>query len=95
METELLEIIQHYGLRNQLKKLSEEIYEFQEAILMDDGSEEAYDHICEERADIEVLLRQFEYFLDIKYDNISKWMVKKINRTRERILNEEDSKEDE
>ena len=85
MEQELLEIIKHYGLRNQLKKLSEEVYELQEAILLDEGGMESYQHICEERADVEVLLRQLDEYFEIKFDDISKWIVKKVNRTLERI----------
>ena len=85
MENELLEIINHYGLRNQLKKLSEGVYELQEAILMDDGGEESYNHICEERADVEVLLRQLDEYFEIKFDDIATWMTKKVNRTLERI----------
>ena len=85
MESELLEIISFYGLRNQLKKLSEEVYELQEAILMDDGGEESYNHICEERADVEVLLRQLDEYFEIKFDDVAKWMTKKVNRTLERI----------
>lgn len=85
MEQELLEIIKHYGLKNQLKKLSEEIYELQEAILLDEGGIESYQHICEERADVEVLLRQLDEYFEIKFDDVAKWMTKKINRTLERI----------
>lgn len=85
MEKDLLEIIKHYGLRNQLKKLSEEVYELQEAILLDEGGEESYQHICEERADVEVLLRQLDEYFDLKFSDISKWIVKKVNRTLERI----------
>lgn len=91
MEFELLEIINHYGLRNQLKKLAEEIYELQEAILMDDNSEESLNHICEERADVEILLRQLDCYLEIKYEDVSKWMVQKIRRTKERIENEKEN----
>ncbi len=85
MEQELLEIIKHYGLKNQLKKLSEEVYELQEAILLDEGGMESYQHICEERADVEVLLRQLDEYFEIKFDDVAKWMTKKINRTLERI----------
>lgn len=85
MEQELLEIIKHYGLKNQLKKLSEEIYELQEAILLDEGGIESYQHICEERADVEVLLRQLDEYFEIKFDDVAKWITKKINRTLERI----------
>lgn len=85
MEQELLNIIKHYGLRNQLKKLSEEVYELQEAILLDEGGMESYQHICEERADVEVLLRQLDEYFEIKFDDISKWIVKKVNKTLEGI----------
>lgn len=85
MEDELLKIISFYGLKNQLKKLSEEVYELQEAILLDEGGMESYQHICEERADVEVLLRQLDEYFEIKFDDVAKWMTKKINRTLERI----------
>lgn len=85
MEQELLEIIKHYGLKKQLKKLSEEVYELQEAILLDEGGMESYQHICEERADVEVLLRQLDEYFEIKFDDVAKWMTNKINRTLERI----------
>ena len=88
MEQELLEIIKYYGLRSQLKKLSEEVYELQEAILLDEGGEESYQHICEERADVEVLLRQLDEYFDLKFSDVSKWIVRKVNRTKERIANE-------
>lgn len=89
MEQEFLEIIKFYGLKNQLKKLSEEVYELQEAILLDEGGIESYQHICEERADVEVLLRQLDQYFELKFSDISIWMVKKINRTKERIADEE------
>lgn len=88
MEKELLKIINYYGLRNQLKKLSEEIYELQEAILMDDGGEDSYNHICEERADVEVLLQQIDKYFEINFNDIDAWRIKKINRTIERMYKE-------
>lgn len=88
MEKDLLSIIQHYGLNSQLKKLSEEVFELQEAILLDDGSEESYNHICEERADVEVLLRQLDCYLELKSIDICQWASKKIIRTQSRIEDE-------
>lgn len=88
IEEDLLRIVKHYGIRNQLKKLSEEVYELQEAILMDDDSEEAFEHICEERADVEVLLRQIEQYFEIKHSDYSLIMVKKIQRQLWRIEDE-------
>lgn len=88
MDKDLLKIINHYGIRNQLKKLSEEVYEFQESILMDDGSEECLEHIIEECADIEVILDQFKKYYEIEYSKIAQQEVFKIMRTLERIEKE-------
>lgn len=85
MKDEKLKIITYYGIRNQLKKLSEEIYEFQEAILMDDGSEECLEHIIEEYADIEVVLEQFKEYYVMDNSKIAEQKVFKIMRTLERI----------
>jgi len=88
MDSELKLIINHYGLSKQLKKLSEEIYELQEAILLDVNDEESFKKILEERADVEVLLRQLDLYFDIKYNDFTGEMVKKVNRQIERIENE-------
>lgn len=88
MNEDKLKIINHFGLRNQLKKLSEEVYEFQEAILMDDGSEECLEHIIEEYADIEVVLEQFKEYYELDYSKIARQKVFKIMRTLERIEKE-------
>lgn len=89
MEEDFLKIINYYGLRLQLKKLSEEVYELQEAILMDDSGEEALEHILEERADVEVILRQLDAYFEIKFDDYSMNIVKKVKRTLDRIENKE------
>lgn len=88
MDNELKTIINHYGLTNQLKKLSEEIYELQEAILLDEGDNKSLQHILEERADVEILLRQIDLYLNIKYGDFTGIMVKKVNRQIERIEDE-------
>lgn len=88
MKQDLLNIIKHYGLRNQLKKLSEEVYEFQEAILMDDGSEESLNHIIEEYSDIQVILEQFLNFYELDITKIIETKVKKTARTLRRIEDE-------
>lgn len=88
MDDELKTIINHYGLTNQLKKLSEEVYELQEAILLDEGDNKSLQHILEERADVEVLLRQLDLYFDIDYSDFTGEMVKKVSRQIERINNE-------
>lgn len=88
MDDELKLIINHYGLTNQLKKLSEEVYELQEAILLDEGDNKSLHHILEERADVEILLRQLDLYFDINYSDFTGEMVKKVNRQIERMYNE-------
>lgn len=88
MDEDKLKIINHYGIRPQLKKLSEEVYEFQEAVLMDDNSEEALDHIIEEFADVELIMDQFKEFFEIDHTKVSEQKVFKLMRTLERIKNE-------
>lgn len=88
MREQKMEIINFYGIPHQLKKLSEEVYEFQETVLLDYGSEECLEHIIEEFADIQVLLDQFKEFYEIDDEKIEENKIKKINRTLERIKNE-------
>lgn len=85
MKDEKLKIITYYGIRNQLKKLSEEVYEFQEAVLMDDSGEEALKHIIEEYADVELILEQFKEYYELNNVDIVEMKVKKAMRTLERI----------
>ena len=95
MKEDLLKIIEHFCIRNQLKKFNEECYELEEAIL-DYQTEIAYfdedamalsikRHIAEEIADVCVILRQFMEIYNITQDEISERMANKINRTLERI----------
>ena len=95
MEKDLLEIIEHFSIRNQLKKFNEECYELEEAIL-DYQTEIAYfdedamtlsikKHIAEEIADCMVILEQFKLYYEISSEEITKIFWKKVNRTLERI----------
>ena len=95
MEKDLLKIIEHFGIRNQLKKFNEECYELEEAIL-DYQTEIAYfdedamtlsikKHIAEEIADCMVILEQFKLHYGISNEEITKIFWEKVNRTLERI----------
>ena len=94
MEKDLLKIIEHFGINNQQRKLQEEVFELQEAII-----EYRYDenkiypevekclkeHIAEEIADVTVILKEVQYIYKINREDIRKKMKNKINRTLERI----------
>lgn len=104
MNKDLLKIIQNYGLNNQLKKLSEELYEFQEAVLsynllktinedvkdevLEKNIEYIYKCVLEEYVDLCVLLSQFELYFDLDEDEVLQVMKNKINRQLKRKEND-------
>ena len=102
MTKDLLKIINHYGVSNQLKKLSEEVFEFQETVLNYENARKSkevqdYDklqsHIEEELGDVLVLLTQFIGYYGIKLEdgNVLKIMNEKIARQLKRIEAENDN----
>lgn len=85
----VLKIINYYGLKHQLKKLSEEHHELLEAIYEYFGSDNGdKEHIKEEIADVMVILDQIINYFNIKTDDIKSVMINKINRTLKRIEDE-------
>ena len=94
MSDKLLKIINHYGVKEQLKYIHSEYYELDEAIL----SAECYKemtlgdkiHITEEIADVLVMLEQFRLYYNISIESVKEIAKYKINRQLERI-NEEDN----
>lgn len=94
MKEDLLKIINHYGIKHQLKYIHNEYFELDEAIV--DYWHEEYDyydkvenyhkkHIAEEIADVMVMLKQFQYLYEIKDKQIEDIMKYKIKRQLERI----------
>lgn len=82
------EIYYKHGVSNQLKKLSEEIYELQEAVkdfnsarklnkTMDSSYKE---HIEEEFSDVILLLTQIKLVYNLDNDNLRKWFDFKLKR---------------
>ena len=102
METKLKEIIDHYGVASQQKKLAEEVFELQEAIKNYQDFDEANsmyegdlytipkfrDDIIEEMADVFVLLNQFIVFYKITDEELNSIIKYKVNRQLERINKE-------
>ena len=96
-----LDIINHFGYRNQMKKLNEETYELLEAVdnyedaSMEFNNNEDYysveemkvfrDHIVEEMGDVLILLTEFIGRYDIEKHELDKWMDCKLERTLDRI----------
>lgn len=79
-------IIEYYGINNQLKKLTEEVYELQESILEQHNIE----HILEEYADVEVILEQIKQYFKLDDEKIELIKDYKVARQLYRIRNESD-----
>ena len=97
MKEDLLYIINHYKVNNQQRKLQEEIFELQEAIIKWENMpstpyymlvNELKEHIEEEFADVMVVLEQFKAHYNLDNDKIVDIMYSKIDRQLERIKNE-------
>ena len=93
MKEELLKIIKHFGVNNQQRKLQEEVFELNEAIIKRE-SIASYEienlnnhdkHIKEEIADVMILLEQIKLYYGISNEEITKIFLEKVNRTLERI----------
>lgn len=85
----LLQNINHYGVREEIKKLSEEIFELQEAILdyeWEDTYEDKWrEHIIEEIADSHIILKQILLYYKITDEELSDMMLRKMNRQKGRL----------
>jgi len=96
MKIKLIKIIKHYGIKNQIKKLKEEVKEFIETITdyeRDSKSsfstigiiEKDKEHMEEEFGDVMVVMFQFALYYGIDMDKVKKSMEYKINRQIRRM----------
>lgn len=97
MEDKLMQIINHFGIETQQRKLMEETFELQNAITIHETAKSneweiplnyivgTKEHITEELADCLVLLFQFKEYYKIDGYSILRELNKKIDRTIERI----------
>lgn len=82
METKLLKIINHYGIDNQQRKLEEEVFEFQKAILQYEYEQVSVkDNIEEEVGDVLNVLYQFILYYKLDMNKITESRISKIDRT--------------
>lgn len=86
MEQELLEIIDHFGIETQQRKLQEELFELQQAItIFEQSNNQSCDNIAEELVDVIVLLKQFICHYNLNKHHLNKIEIHKIKRTLQRI----------
>ena len=98
MKNRELEIINHYGLNHQQRKLEEEVFEFQEAItkfemVKDDVSYareliQLRNNIIEELADVHLLMNQIQEYYKIQDEEVLGVYVGKLERTLVRMKDE-------
>jgi len=105
---QLLEIINHYGINEQQKYIHSEYFELDEAIIetrelmrnLEGKSPKVIEptikpyivHISEEIADVMVMLKQIQYYFNIKDEDIEGMMDFKIKRQLNRIEKEKENK---
>lgn len=68
-------ILEHYGIKHQIRKFNEEAFELTEALLLEQ------DNITEELSDVLVLLLQFIKHYKLDTDKIQHFIQTKIKRT--------------
>lgn len=93
MKNKLLQIIQHYGIDNQLRKFNEENFELIEAIhrlknfdvIKILARSTLIKNIKEEIADNLVLLSQFILYYNINLDDIEEIFKQKVERQLKRM----------
>lgn len=95
MKNKIIKIANHYGLSKQSRQLSEECAEliqaiskymrFQETSYASTVDWKYLESVCEEIADVEVMLEQIKYLLHINPEAIEEIKKNKIDRQLARI----------
>lgn len=100
MRKKLRTIADHYGYEAQSRQLIEEMAELTQAInkmwridatdceKMSSDRAEAYRHIIEEIADVEICLEQVKWLLNVDESVLDEWKVMKIERSIDRTKKE-------
>lgn len=85
MKEKLLEIINHYGLYNTLKYIHSEYFELDESIINFENGIDNIDKVKEELSDCLCMLKQIQYYYDIKDSEVEKVIEYKLDRQIKRI----------
>lgn len=89
------ETAKHYGYEAQSNQLVEECAELIQAVskyhraVAEEKKVVALENLIEEIADVEIMLEQIKYLLQIPEDELEAVKLFKVNRTRERIIHNE------
>lgn len=86
------ETAKYYGYEAQSNQLVEECAELIQAVskyhraVAEEKKAVALENLIEEIADVEIMLEQIKYLLQIQKDELEAVKLFKVNRTRERII---------
>lgn len=83
MKKEITEIADYFGYEQQKNMLIEEQAELIQALNKFDrkGTEESFNNIIEEMADVELMIDQVRYLLDISKEAVEEIKAEKVKRT--------------
>lgn len=90
IDPDLKKIADHYGLKHQLWKTIEELWELIVAILaylILGKTERRLAHIVEEATDVLLMVNQILYLLGVRESEISNWATSKVVRQLKRMEN--------
>ena len=85
MRDKLLYIIKYYGLYNTLKYIHTEYFELDESIIYFENDMGTIDRVKEELSDCLCMLKQIQYYYDIKDSEVEKVIEYKLDRQIKRI----------
>lgn len=88
MQEKLLSIIEYHGVNTQERKLEEEVFEFQEAVIKFENGVGDIKDIIEEITDVTVLLDQFRLYYQIEQDEEHEVYEYKVNNHCQEIEKE-------
>lgn len=84
-KADMQKVAKYYGFKNQADKAVEELGELIEALNGYKDGTDTLTHLCEEIADVHVMVSQIEYLLDISPYAINEIMHTKLERQLKRI----------
>lgn len=98
LESVYKKAVDTWGVESQMNMMTEEIGELLQAISKyrrsynksDEVKQDAFNHLCEETADVENMINQFRYILGS--ETVDLYKEKKLKRTLEKIIKSENEK---
>ena len=88
MGKEYLFLIKNIGVKEELKKMGANMFELQQSILLDDGSEESIEEITIYLANINMILNEIIRYYDINYSKIADKIAERVYDLMEAIKND-------